>query len=107
MPRMLPATLLLLLVGGTAFADDVEPSKIPVWPKRVNPIARVEGSGGLIAAYSEDGTAILTAGGAEARVWDARTFKPLTEPLKHETPLRSAAISADGRKVVTAGGNIA
>jgi WD40 repeat protein len=107
MRHILSAVLSLLLAGGAAFAEDVEPPRIPVWPKRVKPIARLEGSSGLISVYSDGGTAILTAGGTQARAWDAKTLKPLTDPLKHETPLRSAAISADGRQVITVGGHVA
>src|SRR5688500_6169425 len=67
-------------------------------------LARLKGSSGAVVAFSADGTRILTAGGAEARVWDAQTFKPVTEPLKHDQELKSAVISADGRRVVTAAG---
>ena len=37
-----------------------------------------------------------------ARVWDAQTGKPLTEPLRHEGRVNSAQFSPDGRRVVTA-----
>jgi WD40 repeat protein len=43
--------------------------------------------------WSTDGT---------ARVWDARTGKPLTEPLTHQGEVVAAAFSPDGARVVTA-----
>ncbi|MGH8570469.1 MAG: hypothetical protein ACREXU_21310, partial [Gammaproteobacteria bacterium] len=37
-----------------------------------------------------------------ARVWDARSGKVLTEPLRHEREVTSAQFSPDGTRVVTA-----
>ena len=37
-----------------------------------------------------------------ARVWDAQTGQPLTEPLKHADQVGSAQFSPDGKRVVTA-----
>ena len=37
-----------------------------------------------------------------AQVWDARTGTPIGVPLKHPYPVRSAAFSPDGTRVVTA-----
>ena len=37
-----------------------------------------------------------------ARVWDAQTGQPLTEPLKHADLVFSAKFSSDGKRVVTA-----
>jgi WD40 repeat protein len=36
------------------------------------------------------------------RVWDAATGEPVTVPLRHVTGVLSAAVSPDGRRVVTA-----
>src|SRR5688500_6671639 len=49
---------------------------------------------------------ILTAGGTEARVWDARTFRPLTDSLKYGPgqPVALAALDPAGRLVLTAAG---
>jgi WD40 repeat protein/predicted Ser/Thr protein kinase len=67
------------------------------------------------ACFSPDGLRVVTACGFDwadyaaatngyARVWDARTGKPLTEPLWHEYAVVSAEFSPDGRRVVTASG---
>jgi dipeptidyl aminopeptidase/acylaminoacyl peptidase len=45
---------------------------------------------------------VVTASGDHtARLWDARTGKPLGEPLKYEGEITSAQFSPDGRQVVT------
>ena len=50
------------------------------------------------AQFSPDGKYIVTAfDDNTARVWDAKTGKPVTEPLKHENGVSSAAFSPDGR----------
>ncbi|HEX4420606.1 MAG TPA: hypothetical protein VH165_21975, partial [Kofleriaceae bacterium] len=55
------------------------------------------------AAFSPDGTRVVTASvDNTARVWDARTGKPLTAPLAHQDAVRSAAFSPDGTRLVTA-----
>ena len=41
-------------------------------------------------------------GDKTARVWDAATGKPISEPMKHEHDVNSAQFSPDGRWVVTA-----
>jgi WD40 repeat protein len=57
----------------------------------------------VAAAFSPDGTRVVTASADHtARVWDARTGKPLTEPLAHQDAVRVAAFSPDGTRVVTA-----
>lgn len=74
-------------------------------PAGARPLARLPGPTGTDVAFSGDGKRLLTAGGNEARVWDAETFTPLTEPLKHGDALARAALSPDGRLVVTAAGD--
>ncbi|MGB7510403.1 MAG: hypothetical protein WBP54_03835, partial [Pelodictyon phaeoclathratiforme] len=37
-----------------------------------------------------------------ARVWDAQTGKPVSQPMQHQSSVTSAAFSPDGRFVVTA-----
>jgi WD40 repeat protein len=47
---------------------------------------------------SEDGT---------ARVWDAQTGQPLTDPLKHTNAVSSAQFSPDGKWLLTVSTNVA
>ncbi len=55
------------------------------------------------AQFSPDGERVVTASeDTTARVWEARTGKPLGEPLKHEGAVASAQFSPDGERVVTA-----
>ena len=67
-------------------------------------LAKLPGPAGTAAAYSRDGKLLLTAGGHEARVWDAESYKPLAPPLGHGKlrPLSDASISSDGKTVATA-----
>ena len=69
-------------------------------------LAKLPGPAGTAAAFSRDGKLLLTAGGDEARVWDAGTFEPVTPPLGHVKlkPLSDASISPDGKTVATAAG---
>jgi WD40 repeat protein/serine/threonine protein kinase len=52
--------------------------------------------------FSPDGKQIITASGDTARVWDAQTGLPLTEPLQHSNRVHSAQFSPDGKRIVTA-----
>jgi len=67
-------------------------------------LAKLPGPSGTAVAFSRDGKLLLSAGGDEARVWDAETYKPLTDPLRHGDgkSLTLAALSPDGRRVLTA-----
>ncbi len=64
------------------------------------------------AAFSADGRRVVTAtfvlgpvaDGPTARVWDVATGKPVSPPLKHRL-LGPAALSPDGSRVVTGGGD--
>src|SRR5206468_2684347 len=53
--------------------------------------------------FDRDSTAFATQTRESVRVWDARTLKSLSEPLRHEG-LVSYRLSADGKTVLTAGG---
>lgn len=66
------------------------------------------------ATFSLDGARVVTVSSDrwirgpffardEARVWDAKTGKPITPPLKHYSFVNHAAFSPDGRRVVTDG----
>jgi eukaryotic-like serine/threonine-protein kinase len=55
------------------------------------------------AQFSPDGKHVVTASNDHtARVWDAQTGQPLTEPLKHGDLVMSAQFSPDGKRVLTA-----
>jgi WD40 repeat protein/tetratricopeptide (TPR) repeat protein len=55
-----------------------------------------------LAAFSPDGTRLLTVSEGQAWVWDATTGLP-TAALGHRQEVRHAAFSPDSRRVVTAG----
>ncbi|MGD0505279.1 MAG: serine/threonine-protein kinase [Steroidobacteraceae bacterium] len=64
------------------------------------------GAGVLTAAYSPDGTRIVTASGDKtARIWDARAGVELIALSGHGDSVTSAAYSPDGTRVVTASGD--
>ena len=53
--------------------------------------------------FSPDGGRLVTASSdGSARVWDAHTGLPLTEPIKHAKSVRDAQFSPDGKRIVTA-----
>jgi serine/threonine protein kinase/WD40 repeat protein len=71
------------------------------------PITDVLGGtrGGAGLAFSPDGNRLLTWGGS-ARVWDASSGMPVSEPMAQlSLGMRWAAFSADSGRVVTAGSN--
>ena len=55
------------------------------------------------AQFSPDGNLVVTASvDGTARVWDAFTGRPLSDPLIHSEGVSSAQFSPDGKRVVTA-----
>ncbi len=55
------------------------------------------------AQFSHDGSRVVTASSDNtAGVWDARTGRPITEPLQHRGVVWDAQFSPDGSRVVTA-----
>jgi WD40 repeat protein len=74
-------------------------------PADARQIARLPAAGGTVLQFSKDGKRLLAVEGAEARVWDATVFKPLTESLRHGERIWSASLSLDGKKVLTATGS--
>ena len=68
-------------------------------------VAVLSGHGGLVytAAYSPDGTRIVTASSDKtARIWDAVTGAEITVLSGHGDIVSTAAYSPDGRRIVTA-----
>ncbi|MCX6929681.1 MAG: WD40 repeat domain-containing protein, partial [Verrucomicrobia bacterium] len=56
----------------------------------------------LFAKYSPDGQRFVTGSDdTTARLWDAHTGQPLTEPLKHDEEVTCAEFSPDGQRLVT------
>jgi WD40 repeat protein len=63
---------------------------------------RLEGSGGNFVSFSPDGELILTAGLKEQRTWDARTLKPVGDPVRYETEIGVVQFCMNGKAVFTA-----
>jgi WD40 repeat protein len=58
------------------------------------------------AGFSPNGRLIATASfDRTARLWDAATGKPVSEPLPHDLPVWHAAFSPDGRRLATSDGD--
>jgi WD40 repeat protein len=97
------ALLLLLahcLAPAPVSAADAPPADGP------RPLAKLAGPAGTAVEFSRDGKLILTAGPGGARVWDAASYRPKTQLLRHdnEAPMTLACLSADGARVLTASG---
>jgi WD40 repeat protein len=54
------------------------------------------------AAFSRDGSRIITASGKTACIWDAATGKEIAVLRGHDAIVTSAAFSSDGARIVTA-----
>ena len=55
------------------------------------------------ASFSPNGKWVVTAASDNAaRVWDARTGEPVSEPMRHDDKIRSVCFSPDGNRVLTA-----
>jgi WD40 repeat protein len=100
---------LLFLIAAAALAVQPQPARAAGPDKDPTPtpklLGKLPGSSGTSASFSSDGKRILTAGAGEARVWDAQTLRPVTEPLRHGDFVRLAAFSPDATKLLTAGDN--
>jgi WD40 repeat protein len=61
------------------------------------------------AVFSRDSRWVVTAGGTragergrgEAQVWEARTGRPVSQPLRHSGKINQVDVSPDGRRLVT------
>ena len=67
------------------------------------PVSRIKHDDGVRSArFSPDGQRIVTASWDKtARIWDAQSGKPLTDPFKHAGAVKSAWFSPDGQRIVT------
>jgi WD40 repeat protein len=48
-----------------------------------SPLAKLRGPSGTAVEFSRDGKLLFTAGEDEVQVWDAETFQPLGQPIRH------------------------
>jgi WD40 repeat protein len=88
--------LVTTTASGTAQLWDAE---------RGEPLGAAMSHQGIVyrAAFSPDGSRLITAASDHARVWDATTGQPVTGPLQHGGAVFDAGFSPDGRRVLTAG----
>lgn len=96
-------------VAATSYGNDVPGGKgmVQVFDARTgeglleNPILHEDQV--YFAQFSPDGERLLTGSqDRTARIWHARTGKPLTEPLRHKGEVVYGEFSPDGQRVVTA-----
>lgn len=107
------AVVLLALAAG--FLTLVAKTERRWWPEAIDPWLFTEEAHAIAfhhagpvrtASFSPDGLRVLTASDdGTARVWDVKTGKPLTPPLRHAGPVVDAKFSGDGDVVATASGN--
>jgi WD40 repeat protein len=67
-------------------------------------VATLVGSGGEFAYFSPDGARLLTIGGDQARIWDVKSYKPLSAAFRHPPAINSAGWTVSGDRIFTAGG---
>ncbi len=90
---------MLTRVGGETQLWDVESGK-PIG----QPIGQPSPTAGAQPVFSSDGRMVVTCNGdGIAQFWDAGTAKPIGLPLKHDRNVSCAALSPDGRSLLTGG----
>jgi WD40 repeat protein len=70
---------------------EIDPERALVHPGAVTAVA-FDADGERVLTGSRDGTALL---------WDARTGRPLLEPLRHDAEVSAVAFSPDGQTLLT------
>ncbi|HET6246569.1 MAG TPA: hypothetical protein VFE47_02635, partial [Tepidisphaeraceae bacterium] len=88
---------------GTASPETTAPARVTERAKPSGLLARLDGCGGVVVAYTGDAKKIMTAGDQDVRLWDAATFQPLTRPMHHGKRISSAVASMDGSRILTFG----
>jgi WD40 repeat protein/tRNA A-37 threonylcarbamoyl transferase component Bud32 len=107
---------LLLLARALGLAEEsgaqelsrVTRLNLAVWRRRLVTLrANLHHDGWVWAvAFSPDGRTALTGGKDNlARRWDARTGRPIGEPLRHSHPVWAVSFSPDGRTILTGSGD--
>ncbi|MEQ8785779.1 MAG: WD40 repeat domain-containing protein [Pirellulaceae bacterium] len=59
-----------------------------------------------VAAFAPNGKVLVTATAATAQLWDVESGKLLRQFVGHTATVNSVALSADGRSLLTAGGDV-
>ena len=90
--------------AGDAAWQHAARANLAVWQSQYPRLLRILPHAGRVdsVAFSPDGKIILTGGGDfAAKMWDARTGKPVGEPLKHRGFVWAVAFSSDGKTILT------
>ena len=92
-------------LAASVFAEDIRPPAIPTTAESIGPFQYVGQVNGTAdpgpSRFCRDGAVFTTSDNKAARVWEARTLKPLTEPLR-QPDLGLFGVSADGKTAFTA-----
>src|SRR5207247_5128947 len=92
---LLPLLLTLLAAASASVAVDAPAPNSHL-------LAKLPGPCDVDVQFSRGGRFIVTAGGNEARVWDAQTLRPIAHPLKHDD-LVAIRVSDRGNVLLTVG----
>jgi WD40 repeat protein len=83
-PRLVAVLSLLVLL-----AVNVNAQSVPISAHKAQPLSCLVGTGGELVCFSPDGSLIATSGGGDARVWDAKTFRPVIPAIKHDSMVQA------------------